>query len=252
MKSANQKVTVFTLLLAGFLTACNSETNSNNTPASASVESSESVEEVVESVVETTVKPIDEIMSWWPGDYNNKAQIEKLRAEGKPVWLADDSGAGGHIEVESHYRMVDFPEIGDRVLYVEELKHGDPDNIFRQRFYTLTEDESTGSVRVKLWYFNDKKKYVGAWKDLNKLSGITAEELFPLKDDCDLLVEPQGGKYHMPMGLKQCVFGDDYFSYQVLLGPESFWFRDKINNLETDEPVSVAGGYTYHELDRVN
>ncbi|MEO9467988.1 chromophore lyase CpcT/CpeT [Parasphingorhabdus sp.] len=199
----------------------------------------------------TAQQDLNTIMKWWGGSYNNDRQLTALAAAGKPIWRVDDTGKGGHIEVTSHYRAIDLPEFGDHVIYVEETKHGDPENIFRQRIYALSIDDAD-QVRVKLWYFNDKKKYVGAWKDLSRLKGLTKEEMFPLQDDCDLLVKKQGDKYHMPMGDKACVFGKNYFSYQVLLGEDSFWFRDKINAVADDSIVSMAGDYTYHELDRVN
>jgi len=194
---------------------------------------------------------ISKLKAWWPGDYDNKAQVATLRAQGKPVWLADDTGKGGHIQVVSHYRNVDLPQINEHVLYVEETKHNDPSSIFRQRLYTLNIDESSGLVRIKLFYFNDKEKYVGAWRDLDRLNEITPDELFASPDGCDLLVRPELQKYHMKMDSKACVFGKRYFDYQVLLGENSFWFRDKIHNVADDSIVSMAGDFTYHELDRV-
>lgn len=194
---------------------------------------------------------VAEIMEWWDGDYNNDEQLAALEALNKPVWREDGSGEGGHIEVTSHYRPVDLPAFGPNVIYVEETKHGDPNNIFRQRIYTLTPDEEIGKVRVKLWYFKDKEKYVGAWKDMTRVASLTPEDMFPLQDECDLLAEKQGKKYHMPMPERDCVFGERYFSYQVLLGPDSFWFRDKIVNLKDETQVESAGAYTYHELNRV-
>ncbi|MEP3226797.1 MAG: chromophore lyase CpcT/CpeT [Parasphingorhabdus sp.] len=194
---------------------------------------------------------LNTIMLWWNGSYNNDRHLAALAVQGKPIWRADGSGKGGHIEVTSHYRSIDLPEFGSHVIYVEETKHGEPDNIFRQRIYTLSIDERD-QLRVKLWYFNDKKKYVGAWKNLSKLSDLTKDQMFPLQDECDLLVKKQGDKYHMPMADKACVFGDNYFSYQVLLGEQSFWFRDKINAVADDAVISMAGDYTYHELDKIN
>jgi hypothetical protein len=191
------------------------------------------------------------IMQWWNGDYNNDRQLAQLIAEGKPIWRADDSGEGGHIEVTSHYRPVTLPAFGENVIYVEETKHGDPNNMFRQRIYSLSVDEAGEMVRVKLWYFNDKEKYVGAWKDLSRLNELTPEDMFALPDSCDLLVKKEDDKYHMPMADKACVFGKNYFSYQVLLGPDSFWFRDKINAVADDSVVSMAGEFTNHELDKL-
>ncbi len=190
------------------------------------------------------------VMRWWPGDYNNDAQIRKLIAGGQPVWRADGSGKPGHIEVTSHYRRVDLPAFGDAVLYVEETKHGDPDAMFRQRIYTVDSNPESDEVTVKLWYFKDREKYVGAWQKLDMIAELSPEEMSPLPDNCDLTVRRQGEKLHMSMPAKQCVFGDRYFDYQVLLGPDSFWFRDRIVNAETDEVMEAAGNFTYHELVR--
>ncbi len=204
-----------------------------------------------ESDMQSLHKQITEIMSWWDGDYDNSAQISQLVSEGKAVWREDGSGKGGHIEVTSHYRPIELPQFGENVIYVEETKHGDPGNIFRQRIYTLSADQSAGVVRVKLWNFKDKKKYVGAWQNLGKISDLTPDEMFPLPDKCDLLVRRQENKYHMPMTNRDCAFGENYFNYQVLLGPDSFWFRDKIVRLEDDEIVETAGGFTYHQLEKI-
>ncbi|MEM1261741.1 MAG: chromophore lyase CpcT/CpeT [Pseudomonadota bacterium] len=201
-------------------------------------------------IEQTPIATLPIVMAWWNGDYNNDRQIETLLAAGKPVWRADDSGEGGHIEVTSHYRPVALPELGDNVIYVEETKHGDPNNIFRQRIYTLTWDEGE-NVRVKLWNFKDKQAYVGAWRELDRLSTLTADELSPLPDQCDLISEWQGQKVHLAMQDKACAFGDRYFNYQVLLGEDSFWFRDKIVRLEDDVILTTAGDFTYHELDKV-
>lgn len=204
-----------------------------------------------DSRVEPLEEQIAEIMSWWHGDYDNSAQVNLLVSQGKPVWREDGSGKGGHIEVTSHYRPIELPQFGEHVIYVEETKHGDPANIFRQRIYTLSADQSAGLVRVKLWNFRDKKKYVGAWQDLTKLSELKPEEMFPLPDNCDLLVRRQDDKYHMPMTNRDCAFGENYFNYQVLLGPDSFWFRDKIVRFSDDVVIETAGGFTYHQLDKI-
>ena len=196
-------------------------------------------------------RDLERIMRWWPGDYNNDRQLARLAAEGKPIWRADDSGKGGHIEVTSHYRAVDLPAFGENVIYVEETKHGDPDAIFRQRIYSLTIDEAADTLRVSMWNFKDKEKHVGAWRDLSRLSGLTPAEMTNFGENCDLVMTRKSDEYHLAMQDRQCAFGENYFSYQVLLGEDSFWFRDKIARLADDAPVSIAGDYTYHELDRM-
>lgn len=198
----------------------------------------------------TVERDLQTIMSWWNGDYNNDRQVARLIAAGSPIWRADDSGKGGHIEVTSHYRPIELPVFGSKVIYVEETKHGDPSNTFRQRIYTLSVDKATGEGRVKLWNFKDKKAYVGAWRNLSMLDNLVPDEMSPLPDKCDLRIRRDGEKFHMPMNGSDCAFGEQYFNYQVLLGPDSFWFRDKIVRVEDDEILTTAGNFTYHELDK--
>ena len=195
---------------------------------------------------------LDQIMQWWPGDYNNDRQIARLKSEGKPVWMADDQGKGGHIEVTSHYRKIDLPAFGEHVLYVEETKHNNPEDMFRQRIYSLHIDEASNQLRVVLWNFKDRKKYVGAWRDLSRLKALTPDDMTSFGANCDLFMSQENGKYRLAMHEKDCAFDGNYFSYQVLLGPDSFWFRDKIARVSDDAPVSVAGDFTYHELDRIS
>lgn len=203
-------------------------------------------------VAQTPEGQLAQIMDWWPGDYNNDAQLARLEAEGKPIWRTDDTGKGGHIEVASHYRTVDLPAFGENVLYLEEIRDGDPSNIFRQRIYSLAVDPETNAVRVTLWNFKDRKKYVGAYQDLSRLNDLTPDQMTNFGRNCDLVTRVESDKYHLGMNGKDCAFGENYFAYQVLLGPDTFWFRDKIAKVSDDSIVSVAGDYTYHELDRVN
>jgi hypothetical protein len=203
------------------------------------------------AVAQSPANDLKTIMTWWNGDYDNDAQIAALKKDGKPVWRKDvDKEIGGHADIVSHYRPIQLPAFGAHVIYVEETKFGDPTNIFRQRIYTLSIDEASTQLRVKLWSFKDKTKYVGAWKDLGRLAAVTPAEMSPLPDKCDLRVTREGAKFHMAMHEKDCAFGENYFNYQVLLGENSFWFRDKISKVADDTIVSSAGNFTYHELVR--
>jgi len=136
------------------------------------------------------------------------------------------------------------------VLYLEEFTFAeDP---YRQRIYTVIEDEETGDVRVKLWYFKDKTTYAGAWQDVDRLAALTPEDMSPLPDNCDLYVkEIEGGRLHMKMPENQCKFGTKIFDYQVSLSQDDFWFKDRIIDAEKNQVVVTAGDFTYHKLKRV-
>ncbi|WP_109354003.1 chromophore lyase CpcT/CpeT [Sphingorhabdus sp. EL138] len=193
------------------------------------------------------------IMNWWSGDYDNDAQIDALRADGAPIWIEGQAekgqNMGGHLPMRSHYRPVDLPLFGERVLYVEEFSFGDKP--YRQRIYTINVDEITNEVRVKLWYFSDegKKKYANAYIDTTRLSDLKPEEMSPLPDNCDMIVKrADDGKLHMVM--PDCTFGKKVFDYQVKLSKDEFWFRDRIADAETKIVTMTAGSFTYHKLKR--
>ena len=190
------------------------------------------------------------IMEIWPGTYNNDKQIEEAKARGEEVWQFDDTGKGGWLQVQSHYIKIDIPELGKHVLYVEEYRNHEPDSTYRQRVYTLAKDDGN-NIRVKMWPFKDKKKFVGAWKDSELRNSITKEDISPYPDKCDLLVTKENEAYNMNMNGKDCAFGDKVFNYQVLLDASSFSYRDKITTLSTGELITTAAEYRYHKLDKV-
>lgn len=118
-----------------------------------------------ESPLEQDLK---QIMKWWPGTYSNDVQVaaveERMGEENftGEVWRIDDSGMGGYLNVTSHYARIDFPALGENVLYVEEYRDGDPRETYRQRIYKLSIDEEEQVIRVNLINFKDREKYIGA------------------------------------------------------------------------------------------
>lgn len=205
----------------------------------------------------TALEMADAILDMWQGDYNNDVQISDLREDGVPIWIEGQEETetsttfGGFLPVKSYYRRIDLPAFGNRVLYLEEFTF--KDNPYRQRIYTIIHDTEKETTRVKLWYFKDKETYRGAWKDLSALGGLTPEDLSPLPDNCDLYVsQSENGRLYMKMPKDKCKFGSKIFDYQVSLGPDDFWFRDRIVNADTMTVSVTAGSFGYHKLDKVS
>jgi len=153
-------------------------------------------------------------MNIWPGVYNNNQQIITQEKAGDAIWRGDADN-GGWLNVHSHYIPINKPDIGDNLLYVEEYRDNDPSLAYRQRIYKLTVD-STGNGRVVMCTFKDKKKYLGAYKDMSMLDSLTAADVGPYPPICDLIISKEDGKYRMKMNGKDCAFGDKYFNYDVL------------------------------------
>lgn len=202
---------------------------------------------------------LEQIMRWWPGTYSNDrqvAEVERLAEEAESnytgeVWRVDGTGMGGYLNVTSHYIRLDRPDLGDNVLYVEEYRDGDPNEVYRQRIYTLTIDEVEQVIRVTLSNFKDRQKYRGAYRDISKLVDLTPEDLQPFPPICDLLVEQRGNRYHMPMAEDACAFGGQAFAYEAVVTGDQFWFRDKITRLEDRVIVMTMANFNFHKSDRL-
>lgn len=200
----------------------------------------------------SSAKMVETVTDWWQGDYSNDKQIAALREDGAPIWQQgqeEEYSFGGYLPVTSYYRVINMPEFGENVLYLEEKTFGeDP---YRQRIYTIKHDQDTDTVRVKLWYFKDKKSYLNSWNSLEKIRALTKEDFSPLPDNCDLVVKPEdNGRLHMMMPKNQCKFGSKIFDYQVSLGPDDFWFRDRIVDADKMIVSMTAGSFGYHKLDK--
>jgi len=198
----------------------------------------------------TSSEHLLEIMKLWQGKFNNDKQIAAMEKAGKDIWRTDDSGEGGFLHIESHYIKLDNPGIGENVLYVEEYRDKKVEESYRQRIYTLAID-STDAIKVKMWPFKDKKKYIGACNDISKLDALTKDDISAYPDKCDLLVKVVGKKYSMYMNGKDCAFGDKYFNYEVMLSENLFSYRDKIMQLSNDSLLTTAADFTFHDLDKV-
>lgn len=229
------------LLFSGFILSTSCQTKSNK---------KEKQDKNTVVKVLTINEQLEEIMSIWPGTYNNDKQIDQVTKEGHDVWRIDDSGENGFLQLQSHYIKLNRPDIGNNVLYVEEYRDHEPAETYRQRIYTLAVD-STDNIKVKMWPFKNKKKYVGAWNNISMLEDLVKDSISAFPDICDLHVTKNGDEYHMVMNGKECAFGDKVFNYQVKLTKDIFSYRDKITQKSNDSIISTAANFAYHDLDRI-
>jgi hypothetical protein len=172
------------------------------------------------------------LMNWWPGEYDNHEQIVRQSGGGISVHVYEPV-----FRIHSHFGRLDLPELGENVLYVEEYLNNDPANISRICVYSLTVDEVAQGVRIKLHAFKDEDRedsMIGAHKDPDRLAGIKVSDLRAFSDPCDVILQFQGGQFNGGMARESC--GEDaWFEYQVSVGPNFNWTRDRQISRETGE-----------------
>lgn len=193
-------------------------------------------------------RELEYLMAFWPGDYDNREQLQFDFNVGKKT-----VEEGAHVRIHSQIRRVELPAFGPYVLYVEEYKHNDPSQIFRQRLYELSADESENAIRLKLHFFKNGEAYLGAHEDPDKLAGLTRDDTAVLAG-CDVFIRRDGDQLTGAMKTKTCVFGEGeerrYSDYQITFEPGRYWFRDRILSYATDEPLEQVAGFSWHQLER--
>ena len=84
----------------------------------------------------------DLMMEWLTGEFDNNYQVEEERSVKKPAELS-------HIRLHSIFAPVSLPEIGSRVLYVKQYMNDDPNQIYRERIYSI---EARGQeICLRIW-----------------------------------------------------------------------------------------------------
>ncbi len=193
-------------------------------------------------------RELEYLMEIWPGTFDNREQVQFDADTGKPSY---ESGA--HLRVHGQISQIDLPQFGAHVLYVEEYKNDDPKDIFRQRLYELSADESEKAIRIKLHFFNDEKKWLGAHNDPSILHGLTRGDT-NTNPGCDVLLRRDGTV--LAGGIKQgaCAGGEGaervYSEYQLRIGEDGYAFRDRFVSTESGEEAEAVAGFQWHDLRR--
>ncbi len=193
-------------------------------------------------------RELEYLMEIFPGDFDNREQLQLLSNVGQTEYKAT-----GVVRVHGQISRVDLPAFGEYVLYVEEYRDNDPSNTFRQRLYELSADEEEKAIRIKLHFFRDGKKYLGAHDNPSLLDGLTRDDTTVL-DGCDVFLRRDVDALAGSMKHKICVFGEGderrYSDYQLRVSEDSYWFRDRIQYYDTDETLDEFGPFTWHQLER--
>lgn len=193
-------------------------------------------------------RELEYLMEIWPGDYNNREQVQFDADTGKPN---DDAGA--HLRAHGQISRVDLPAFGEHVLYVEEYQNDDPTSVFRERLYVLSADEAEKAVRVKIHYFNDKEKWLGAHDDPAILTDITRNDT-TTNAACDVLLRRDGAVLTGGIQNSACTSseGGEEISaeYEVRVAEDSYAFRSRFLSTKTGAEVIAIAGFQWHELRR--
>lgn len=188
------------------------------------------------------------LMEMWPGDYNNREQIQFDADLGKA-----SPEQGGHVWVHAQVRRVDVPALGPHVLYLEEYHGLDSDDIFRQRLYELEVEEAGGIIRLIVHTLRDPERFLGAQDDPSRLKALTRADTIT-RPGCDILIRRDGDAFYGAMAPKACVVSEGskqrFADYRVRVTPDGYRFRERLLDMTTHAVVETTADFSWHHLER--
>lgn len=164
-----------------------------------------------------TAADIAALTAMLPGVYDNPAQVA---ADPKMPRLT------------TYIRKVNAPQFGEHVLYVEEIRNGDANNIARIRLYRFTAEDNAGTIRMHLINPADVDKLKGAHKDLKRVEALTAADVRSDRSLCDVLLKRSGNGFAGAMKPKSCDRKDGagralFVSYDLAFDGSSMRVRNR-------------------------
>ncbi len=92
-------------------------------------------------------------LEWFPGEYDNHEQHwqDKL-----------DKVEQVHEHIHHLFVPVHAPNVGEHTFFVKQYADGNPDNVYRQRFYSFSLDQAEQAIRLDIFSFRDESAYADA------------------------------------------------------------------------------------------
>lgn len=187
------------------------------------------------SASSATVDDIAALVALLTGTYDNAAQVA---ADPKMPRLT------------TYIRVVDAPVFGDRILYLEEIRDGDPNKIARIRLFKFTAEDETGTIRLHLINPKDAEKLKGAHNDLTRVRSLTLDDMRADRGLCDVYIRRVGKGFEGKMKPKSCDRKDDagnpvFVDYDLVASGPAMKIRNRWLSAKDGTPVweQTPGGW---------
>lgn len=127
------------------------------------------------------------LLAVWPGTYDNAAQVAANPAMPR---------------LTTYIRAVEAPAFGDDLLYLEEIRDGDPSKIARIRLMRFTDEG--GSIRLHMINPLAPEKLLGAHADLARVQALTPADIRADRGLCDVYISKDSDEFVGKMKPKSC------------------------------------------------
>lgn len=184
---------------------------------------------------EVLKKDMNLLLDWFPGRYDNSLEVFWQDDLGIPK---DEQNYQRH----SIFREVDLPAFGERVLYAEQSRDGDLDNLYRQRIYVFTTDVEENAIRLRVHIPKNTEKLRGAYRDTSLLDDLKPGDTITW-DGCDLFWKRQSNQFVGRLKKGSCRFNSEKYGQEILL--DEYLILSEEALLFADRGLSTDGKYLF-------
>jgi len=182
----------------------------------------------------------------WQGVHDSSEQTVVNTDRGIAVWKESIER-----RVRTVVAPVNLPWIGSHVLYLEEFLQDEPDEVRRQALLVLEpKGPPEAGVRVRLYGFIAPSH----WSHLDRrarLAGHLSQADVAESKGCELLLRRDGHQFIGGTLGRGCRDADTqsgrYIDYQLVIGPDLYWYRRRILAKADDEVAQELMGYNWFE-----
>ncbi len=121
---------------------------------------------------------LEEMLSWFPGEYDNDQQVQQQLTDG--VEQAKRQRHTHHL-----FQPVDVSFTESQTLYAQQYQHYDPDDLYRQRIYAFDIDQNEAAIRLTIYTPKDPAGIRDLHLNKSLQATLTAKD-FVLKPGCEV------------------------------------------------------------------
>ena len=174
---------------------------------------------------------LNELLSWFPGVYDNTQQVSEERSGVLPSELR-------HRHTNHTFYPVEIAGIPGRQLYAQQYQHYDPDDLYRQRVYAFEPDLTENAVRLTIYTPKDPRALTDLHHQPETQAALSPDD-FILKPGCEVYWTKSEEHFEGYLKPKACSYYSSRFETQVFLEETLVLRQDAL--LLNDRAVDEAG-----------
>ncbi len=184
------------------------------------------------------------LVARWAGDYD---LTEQLFFDAAPTL---DRPLGAQQRLQLVVTPIEVPWLAAQVLYLEEFLYDDPSVPRRQVILRLTAGQQTGTVRAQQYTLRRPARWRALARRPDLAAQLTAADV-DAHPGCDLLMVREAEQFRGRTLGRACRDGGkhQYVEYELLLGEDLYWYRQRVLGLPGGELQRELAGFTLIDVD---